>query len=302
MKQLRIAALGALLSLGLFALLRFPAESAAAARTGLSLALETVLPSLFPFFVLSALCVSCGAADALARVLAGIMAPFFALSGAGSAALVLGLLGGYPVGARTAAQLCEQGSLSRAEAEQLLAFCNNAGPGFVLGICGGAVFHSVRAGVYLYLIHAASALLTGLLLRRGSAPSRRGGYRAPRAPLSLLRAFPDAVRDSFAAVWNVCGFVILFAVLLRLLTLLLPASDVPLLLGAVELTNGVLALPDTRVGFVQCAALLAWGGLSVHAQTLSVLGELSARRYFLGKLIQTALSVPLALLASLRLF
>ena len=71
-------------------------------------------------------------------------------------------------------------------------------------------------------------------------------------------------------------------------------------LGAVELTNGVLALPDDRAGFVLCAALLGWGGLSVHAQTLSVLEDsgLSARFYFLGKAMQAALSAPLAWLVS----
>ena len=203
-----------------------------------------------------------------------------------------------------AAELYRAGRVSREEAERLLGFCNNAGPGFLLGVCGAGVFGSARAGVYLYLVHVAAAVLTGMLLRprRGAVPDAGRGRPGGVKRKSLTAAFPDAVRKSFAAVWSVCGYVVLFAVLLRLMTLALPSH--PLLLGLVEMTNGVLALDADREGFVLCAALLGWGGASVHAQTLSVLEgtELSVRRYFLGKAIQAALSVPLALIAAARLF
>ena len=293
-----------LLALFAAALILFPAEASDAVRQGLSLCLQTVLPSLFPFFVLSSLFIASGAADAFGHALEPVMRPLFYLSGAGASALALGLVGGYPVGARTVAELYCAGNLSKAEAERLLSFCNNAGPGFILGICGGAVFGSVRAGLYLYLVHVAAAVLTGVLLRRctimecaAERPRRRRTQQQ-----NIVSAFPACVRDSFAAVWSVCGFVVLFAVVLRFVTLLLPNR--PLLVGFIELTNAVTALPADRGGFVLCALFLAWGGLSVHAQTLSVLDEtdLSVRLYFLGKTVQAALSVPLALLVSNRLF
>ena len=310
MHRVRRTALSALLILFAAGLLRYPADCAAAARQGLSLCLETVLPALFPFFVLSSLCVSGGMADILARTLEGWMRPLFALSGAGAGALALGLLGGYPVGARTVSELLQRGALPRAEAERLLAFCNNAGPGFVLGICGAAVFGSTRAGLYLYLVHVLASLLTGILLCRLSPAPRRSC--TPRSVPQVRHpavSFPAAVSSSFTAVWGVCGFVVLFMVLLRLLTLLLPSGAArspwyPLLLGAIELTNGALALQNDRMGFVLCAVLLGWGGLSVHAQTLSVLGgnDLSLRYYWCGKLLHALLSAPLALLVSYRIF
>ena len=94
-------------------LLLFPRQSAQAARDGMSLCFRTIIPSLFPFFVLSSLFISCGAADAFARLLRGVMRPLFGLDGAGASALALGLVGGYPVGARTVADLCAAGALRR---------------------------------------------------------------------------------------------------------------------------------------------------------------------------------------------
>ena len=303
MDRMKNTALFLLLALFGAALAFYPAEASDAARQGLALCLQTVLPSLFPFFVLSSLLIASGAADGLSRTLEPFMRPLFYLSGAGAGALALGLAGGYPVGARTAAELYRRGALSKPEAERLLSFCNNSGPGFILGVCGGAVLHNPRAGAYLYLVHTASAVLTGVLLRRRTVmecAAARPRRRAQGKPLAAV--FPAAVRDSFAASWSVCGFVVIFAVILRFVTLLLPGRV--LLVGFIELTNGVLSLPAGRGGFVLCAVFLGWGGLSVHAQTLSVLDgtDLSPRLYFLGKATQAALSAPLALWVSRWLY
>ena len=107
------------------ALLLLPEVSAQAARDAMLLCAQTLIPSLFPFFVLSSLLIACGASELLSALLSPLMRPLFGLSGAGAAALALGLCGGYPVGARTAAELVENGALSRDEGERLLAFCNN---------------------------------------------------------------------------------------------------------------------------------------------------------------------------------
>ena len=287
------------------ALLFFPDVSAAAAREGVALCLQTVLPSLFPFFVLSSLLVQSDVPRLLSRAMAGVMYPLFGVSGAGASALILGLLGGYPVGARTVAELYGRGEIAREDAEQLLAFCNNSGPGFFLGVCGTAVFGCARAGAYLYLIHVGAALVTGVLLRRDLGLPRRKAVSRQRAPFDLAAA----VQGSFAAVGSVSAFVIFFMVLLRLLSLVpalaaLPPLPRAALFGFVEMTNGVNALPATRAGFVLCAAIMNWGGLSVQAQTRALLAgsALSARRCVIGKAVQALVGVPLALLAAQRLF
>ena len=305
-----LAALSALVFC-LLSLLFLPDVGTQAARDALALCAQTVIPSLFPFFVLSSLLVSCGAADALSHLLAPLMRPLFGLSGTGAAALGLGLCGGYPVGARTAAVLTESGALSREEGERLLAFCNNAGPGFLLGICGGAVFSSPRAGAALYLIHTASALFTGMLLTRRLPPLRAEAFQAAkrRSPVSLSAALPAAVQGALTGILNVCAFVVAFQVFTRLLLCALPTpfrASLPcaLLIGFFELTSGVMALPNTPAGFLACAALLAWGGLSVHCQALGALrtSPLHGRYYLRGKAVQTLLSLLFALPALPFLF
>ena len=274
-----------------------------AVQEGLALCAQSVIPSLFPFFVVSALLVSLGFAQFLGRPLEGFMRVLFHVGGNGAAALVLGLAGGYPVGARTAAELYRQGLCTRWEAERLLGFCNNCSPAFAVSILGWGVFRSGRAGVWLYLIHVLSALLTGMLLARldrqplprpGTA-RRSSAAPASPSPVSLSGALVGAVQSGLQSILGVCAFVVLFMVVL------LPLRAVPghlgdVLVGAVELFNGANRLTADRAGFLLASALLGWGGLSVHCQTLSVLSGsgLSTRSYWLGKALQGLFSAALA--------
>ena len=218
------------------ALLLLPEVSAQAARDAMLLCAQTLIPSLFPFFVLSSLLIACGASELLSALLSPLMRPLFGLSGTGAAALALGLCGGYPVGARTAAELVENGALSRDEGERLLAFCNNAGPGFLLGVCGAGVFSSSRAGAALYLIHLSSGSPPRLLICRALPPVPWNISAQKAQAQHLSTAFPAAVQNALTGCLNVSAFVVFFTVLARLLLHFLPeafASSLPcaLLLG-----------------------------------------------------------------------
>ena len=89
---------------------------------------------------------------------------------------------------------------------------------------------------------------------------------------------------------RLCGFVVFFLVILALITDLTGLNH-PVLLGLAELTTGVTAL-EGGPGDLVWAALLGWGGLSVHGQTAAVLSDtdLGLGRYFLGKILQAIFS------------
>ena len=143
-RKYRDLMLGLALLCAVLALMRWPQESMAAARDGLALCGNVIIPSLFPFFVLASLVVDLGLAAYLGRALEPVMRPLFHISGSCAAAVAMGFIGGYPVGARTALQLYQQGLCTKTEAERLLSFCNNSGPAFILGVVGAGVFGSGR--------------------------------------------------------------------------------------------------------------------------------------------------------------
>lgn len=310
-----------LLGMGLvaatLALLLYPQASMEAARTGLKLCGNVIIPSLFPFFVLSSLVVELGLAGYLGRLLEGLMRPLFNVSGACASAFALGFIGGYPVGATTAIGLYRNGMCTKTEAERLLAFCNNSGPAFILGVVGAGVFASSRVGVLLCAAHALASVCIGLLFRfygRREEGRRRGGTAPPFKAQRFTAAFTGAVKNSFLSTLNICAFVVFFTVVIQMLvtsgflpglakalgTALAPFGMTAewaqrLLTGVVEISSGVWTLSGdgTLTGRLTMAAfMLGWAGISVHCQVLSFLGDsgLSPRTYLMGKLLHGGLA------------
>ena len=306
-KKVRDALAASALLIATAALVISPGEAINGAKDGLALCFNVIVPSLFPFFVLSSLVVDLGLAAYLGRAMEGLMRPLFRVSGSCAAAVALGFIGGYPVGARTALQLYQQGLCSRTEAERLLAFCNNSGPAFILGVVGAGIFGDSRVGLLLYLTHALASLLVGLIFRFYGGSHRNRSSRAPAKPIQAVTvpaAFTGAVSRALQSTLNICAFVVFFAVVLQLLSvygafaalaqLLAAAGFQPewaqrLVAGLLELSSGVSSLRgDAQLaGRVSMAAfMLGWAGLSVHCQVLSFLVDsgLSAKTYLAGKL------------------
>ena len=310
--------LGIALLGGAAALVLWPELTMEAMRDGIRLCGNVILPSLFPFFVLSSLVVELGMSRYLGKLLEPIMVPLFRVSGSCAAALALGFIGGYPVGARTAIQLYENGQCSRTEAERLLAFCNNSGPAFILGVVGAGVFGSGRLGLLLCLTHLLASLAVGVLFRfyrPGDRPRAKG--RAPHfQTASFPAAFTRSVTGALQSTLHICAFILFFTVLLRvlaragildLLSRLLCALLSPLgltrswaerlLTGLLEVSSGVTSLTGGSLsGRLSMAAfMLGWAGVSVHCQVLAFLGDsgLSMRTYVAGKLLHGGLSALL---------
>ena len=268
-----------------------------AVTEALILCAGSVIPAMFPFLVISSLLISLGFGEVLAPVFAGMMARLFRLPGTAGSALLLGFTGGYPIGAKTAADLYRSGQLTREETQRLLTFCNNANPAFFLSVLGAGVFHSVRVGLYLWLIHLLSALLTGWFLCRKKRcsikfqrPPSRNGNPEPFAVLWV-----SAVGSALQGILSICAFVVTFYVLTR------PLASLPGIVGiaatgVLELFSLIPRLSDDASSLILVSALSGWGGLSVLCQTASMLAgtDLSISSCIKGKALQGLLSALLA--------
>lgn len=246
--------------------LLFPGPCAEGVRRGLSLAAGSALPALFPFFVAGELLTASHADRALSRLLAPLLRRVFALPQAGATPVVLGLTGGYPVGAAACA--------SDARREAL--FCSCASPGFCIALAGVTLFGSAKTGALLYGIQVVSALLTGIFVSRGT----ENGQTIPVSPESsdsrpFSVVFCSAVRHAAAVSLDVTAFLVTFSAVLTLMEPVFSrAPALRLLSGLFELTSGLAALSGAFLPkntlFVLVSFLLAFGGASVLMQMQAV--------------------------------
>ena len=269
------------------------------AKAGMELCFYTVVPSLFPFLVFSALINSVFTGRSLP-----FLRPISRLCGIPEGCeslLILGLIGGYPVGAQAVSDAYKQNILSSRTAKRMLGFCNNAGPSFLFGMVA-AFFSSVCVPWLLWLIQIVSAVIVGALLpgkehSKASLPTEK--------PITL----PQSLNSALRAMASICGWVVLFRVILAVcarwfLWLLPPLAQITFT-GVIELSNGCCALGSVEnegVRFLLASGLLSFGGLCVCMQTFSVVSELGPGMHVPGKLLQSAVSLLLAALMQPLLF
>lgn len=243
--------------------------AAQAASNAVDLCLRTVIPSLFPMFVLSGLLVD-GLAGTKSRALS-LLEGFLRLPKGGGSLFLLGMVGGFPVGAQCIVQAVDAGSLAREDGQRMLGYCNNCSPAFLFGILG-----SVLTGGYgpwmVFLVQLESAMMVALLW-----PSQPGSktHIAPKQT-----SLPKAVLRGIRSMVSVCAWVMLAGVMTgfldRWLFPVLPQPVPGMLTGLMELTTGVLGLAAiSREGarFILCCVFVCFGGASVLLQIQSIAGE-----------------------------
>ena len=277
--------------LGMFILILDGKTAFEGAKEGVVLCLNSLIPSLFPFLVLSII---------INSLFIGKQVPFLRPIGklcgipkGAESILLLSLLGGYPVGAQSIADAYQRGYLPKTTAQRLLGFCNNAGPSFIFGIIA-LQFTTPYIAWFIWFIHIFSAIIVGMLLPKSDNV-------VCKLTSSNPTTFPKALDTGMKILAKICGWVILFrvfiSVLRRWLFWLFPLWLQILLTGFIELANGCVALhliPTEGLRFILAACALALGGICVGMQTLSVTGSLGFGLYFPGKVLQCIISFFIA--------
>jgi sporulation integral membrane protein YlbJ len=267
-------------------LLIFPQIVLTASRDGLLLWFNNVLPTLLPFMIATNMLISLGFAEFLADLLSPYTRKIFNLPGAAAFGIIAGITSGYPVGAKTVADLKKTGQLSTQEAQHLLSFCNNAGPLFILGVVGAGMFENVKIGYFLWFTHVFSAFMVGLIFRKKNNLAKEtlhinhlqaafSKYRENRRcnAHSIGKILGDAVKNAMESMTIIGGLIIFFSVIVALLEkIILPDAGIfsGIIAGAAEVTGGtrrLSAIEPTLLTLGATAFVIAFGGLSVHAQS-----------------------------------
>ncbi|MCI1966705.1 MAG: sporulation protein [Oscillospiraceae bacterium] len=279
------------------AMLIFPAQAAQGAKNGIGYCLEVLIPSLYPFMVLSVFVVKSGLAHKIGGWMERLTQTLFRLPGSTAPTIFMSVIGGYPAGARSIASLYEEGEIDQKQAERMLGFCVNAGPSFVITAVGAGFLKDPHAGVILFAAQIVVFLLLGIGcgLTAKHEPHIHKKQRSddPGIAQALILSAADAAR----AMINMCCFVILFAALMNLLRMVCTDPTHRAGLSALlEVTGGCSDLARLGVPPWAFSAAIGWGGICVHFQVLSSLTELkfSRVRFVMFRLLQAVLSAAVS--------
>lgn len=289
----------------------FPASSLKGAENGVLLWFNVILPTLLPFIIASSLIINLNLTSKIATIFYPFLHALFHVSKNGCYPILIGLISGFPVGAKACGDLTRQQKITANEGQFLLTICNNASPMFIISFIAITTVKQANIRYSLLIIIIVSALLTGLTYRilmnllhkdRLDFTVVETDYAATTTSLSnrpkrfTFEILDGAIMDGFDVVTKVGGYIILFSILSQvILDLSITDGFINYIsIGLLEITNGINTIGAAGMGLGEKIVLImtitAFGGMSSLAQTKSVIDNsgLSIKTYFIYKLINAA--------------
>lgn len=277
------------------------------ASEGLLLWFQIILPTLFPFIIITNLLVCTDSIHYISGAVGAVLKKIFKVSDNGSFAIITGFLCGYPMGAKVTADLIGSRYVSEDEGRYLLSFCNNTSPVFILNFIVWKTLGKEELIAPSLLILLGTPMLMSFLFRRFYLKGRKqfsGLKEAGHTKANWnFKIVDTCIMDSFETITKVGGYIILFSVILELVrSAPFELPFITYLLPTLEVTNGIALLGKSALPFdMQYCAILAltsFGGICAVAQTQCMIQKtnLSILPYTLEKLATAVVTSLIAFL------
>lgn len=261
----------------------------------------------------------------LGVILNNCMKPLFNIRGEGAFVFIMGIISGYPMGAKIATNFRENNICSKEECERLLSFTNNSGPLFIIGTVGILMYGSTAIGVLLFITHILACITVGFIFRfwkySDSSIFHNSHHiiKSKQTPVTfsnLGSILSESITNSISTILLIGGFVVIFSSIISILKSsgLLSVFSIsispilaffnidssfatPLISGFLEITNGINSISNISnkkisTNLIFTAFLLGFGGISVLLQVFSITSksDLSIKPYVYGKLLHGVLA------------
>ncbi|BCN30477.1 transporter [Anaeromicropila herbilytica] len=286
----------------------FPIPSLTGAKTGLLLWFNTVLPTLLPFIILSNIIIRLNITKYICFIFAPILTRVFRVSVNGCYPIIMGLLSGYPLSAKTCADLETEQNISLEEGQFLLSLCNNASAMFITSYVAISNLHMASHQYEILGIIYLSAFISAYLyrayhriLKRKTVPSKNNksnnlhstSYQEAQMKKLDFHLIDESILDGFEVITKIGGYIILFSILATIIKSIGSEDNFIKLVvvGLLEITTGIDIISHSTLELskkiVLIIAVTAFGGFSSMAQTKSVMdhSRLSIGTYFKVKLL-----------------
>lgn len=279
-------------------LIMFSKTNILAVQNAISLFFEKVFPSLFPFFIAADLLSHTNIINILNTILSPIMKPLFNVSGKGAFPFIMGIISGYPTGAKIVSDFRKNNICTKVECERLLAYTNNSGPLFIIGTVGSSLFLSTEIGILLLITHIFGTLTVGIIFRFYKNNYYRNENIVDELDIDNFSSIlTESIFNSFKTTGMIFGFIIMFSIINNILLTsgilkLFPSTIIGSILSTCEITNGInyismIKSSNLTIQLILTSFFLGFGGISVLMQVYSIISktDLSIKPYILGKLL-----------------
>lgn len=269
----------------------FPKGASEGAKKGLEYCLELLVPSLFPFMVLSSYIVRSGVSSILGEMFSPIMRFLFRLDGSTAPTVIMSFIGGFPVGARGIAGMYETKQISLNQARRMSLFCVGAGPAFLITAVGTVLLGNTKLGIILLVSQLISGLILGIISRFFYPEKSIKEKNKPKDTISQQNAFIKACTDGSKGIISLSALVILFQTFIGIIeqsgaerfiekifsSMGLSCSKI-ILPSILEVTGACNVIAEGTFPLYILSAVIAFGGFCVYLQIWGILSEIQPNK------------------------
>lgn len=260
------------------------------ARFSFTIWKDNIFPTLFPFFVSSALLIRYGFVEIIGELLKPLMYKLFKIKGETAFVLILSMLSGFPSSSKYTKELYDNGIINEKEASKLLTFTHFPNPLFVIGTVAVLFLNNKMVGFLILISIYLGNLIIGLIFRNYHPSINVDNKISIKKASDKIKArykknsdfgtvLTNILLDSVNLLLLILGTISLFLIVNKLITNLFNLNDInrSLFSGLLEMTGGLKYVSlldiDLNIKAIFATMILSFGGLSVHTQIYSIIAD-----------------------------
>lgn len=256
---------------------------------------KSLIPTIFPFLLISNLLINYGFVDFISALFGGIVSKIYNVSKEASFAVIMSLFTGFPTGSKYVKDLYENKIIALEEANSLISFTSFANPIFVISFIGETLLNSKKTGITILVTHYITGLLVGILFKN-KVSQGKSNQRIENKNKSFINVLTNTIKSSFNILVNMLGIIIFFFIISTILNKYIQQNLISIILnGIIEMTTGITFISakklKRKLKVALIGAFLSFNGLSIHFQTKSIIDgtPIKYRNYCIARIIQSLL-------------
>lgn len=247
---------------------------------------KNLLPSMFPFFVISSILIQYHITNYIPIYLKKTFCYLFGVSESVVTIFFLSIISGFPSNARITRMMYDEGEISLEEANRVLIFTHFSSPLFILSTVAVLFLHQKNYGYLILISHYLGNILLGIFTRPKNYYYHIDYTRTNSKSQNFSKILIDSIRSSVDTILLIAGILTCFLVCSSIVIKILNVNDYlgTILKGILEITMGLKQLSLLKVNDVYKVVIstifISFGGLSVHLQVISQLVDTKISYYY----------------------
>jgi len=257
-----------------------------------------LLPTLFPFFIITDLLSNYGFVNYISKIFGKVM-NLFNVNEKSSYAFFMSIISGFPGNSKLIKELLDNKEINEQEATKLLTFTHFSNPLFIIGTIGTMFLNNKKLGILILIVHYFTNIIVGLLFKKiYKKEINNVNNNQTIIKLPFIKILIKSINNSINTMLLIYGIIIVTSLLVNIISVNLNISPYikSILTGLIEMTQGLKLISELTIPITLKVTIitffLSFGGISIHMQIMGILSEYKINYfiYLIARIIHASIS------------